>query len=63
MEGRGLVIDHYKAAERLIESGLPQVAIAHAILALVDVLRDDEPGQWPAFLRPIADVEVKDGLL
>ena len=58
-------MDHYKQAERLLDSGLLTAAIAHAILALVDVLRDDEPEpeEWPAFLRPIADVQVKDGLL
>ena len=56
-------MDHYKQAERLLDSGLLTAAIAHAILALVDVLRDDELGEWPAFLRPIADVEVRDGLL
>jgi hypothetical protein len=56
-------MDHYKQAERLLDSGLLTAAIGHAILALVDVLRDDEPGEWPAFLRPIADVEVRDGLL
>ena len=57
------MIDHYKQSERLLDSGLIGPAIAHGILALVDVLRDDEPGEWPAFLRPINDAEVKGDVL
>jgi hypothetical protein len=70
-------MDHYRQAENLINAGLPHVAIAHALLALVDVLRDDEcdcgeecgdnvridPSVMAEFLRPIKDADIKDGLL
>lgn len=66
-------MDHYDEAERLLQAGLLTAAIAHALLALVDVLRDSEDedgevfGMNPAvlaeFLRPIKDAEIKDGLL
>lgn len=60
-------MDHYKQAENLINAGLPDVATAHAILALVDVLRrsDDENATYdvPEFLRPVKTPSVKRNLL
>jgi hypothetical protein len=56
-------MDHYKQAENLVDAGLPQVAIAHALLAIVDVLRaepsddcncgDCKDYELPEFLRPV----------
>lgn len=66
-------MEHYQEAERLLEVGLINPAIVHALLALVDVLRDDEcecvgdfridPSVMAEFLRPINDADIKDGLL
>lgn len=66
-------MDHYKQAENLINAGLPQVAIAHALLALVDVLRaepcdecdcgDCKDDGLPDFLRPVTTPTIKRDLL
>lgn len=58
-------MDHYKQAENLVDAGLPQVAIAHALLALVDVLRskDDEMTYLPEFLRPVKTPTIKKDVL
>lgn len=66
-------MEHYQQAERLLQDGLINPAIVHALLALVDVLRDDQcecgedfridPAVMAEFLRPIKDADIKDGLL
>lgn len=67
-------MDHYKQAKNLLDAGLMQPAIAHALLAIVDVLRDDERDESPPgfrvdpavlaeFLRPIKDLDIKGDVL
>lgn len=66
-------MNHYKQAENLVDAGLMQPAMVHAILAVVDVLRAEPSGdcdcgdckdyELPEFLRPIKDLDVKRGVL